>query len=105
MDFEEKLSVIYDEPTLPPDLSEKYHILSCLKYNDKKHIFLIAENSSENKFILKCAYGQFASLLKREMSILKEAEKVTACPKGRPEVHTIQPGKTIQKCCRSMQGN
>lgn len=80
MDFEEKLSVIYDEPTLPPELSEKYHILSCLKYNDKKHIFLIAENSSENKFILKCAYGQFASLLKKEMSILKEAEKVTACP-------------------------
>ena len=81
MDFEEKLSVIYDEPTLPPDLSEKYHILSCLKYNDKKHIFLIAENSSENKFILKCAYGQFASLLKKEMSILEEAVKVTACPK------------------------
>ena len=81
MDFEEKLSVIYDEPTLPPDLSGKYHILSCLKYNDKKHIFLIAENSSENKFILKCAYGQFASLLKKEMSILQEAEKVTACPK------------------------
>lgn len=81
MDFEEKLSVIYDEPTLPPDLSEKYHILSCLKYNDKKHIFLIAENSSENKFILKCAYGQFAPLLKKEMSILQEAEKVTACPK------------------------
>lgn len=81
MEFEKEFSKVYIQPLLPADLAERYHIISCLKHNDQKQIYLIADNNEENKYIMKCAYGSLASLLKKECSILKIAGSVISCPK------------------------
>ena len=70
MDFEQKLSEIYEQPELPEGLKQDYNMLSCLKYTDHKRIYLIEDKTAENKYILKCADGVYAPLLEKERLIL-----------------------------------
>lgn len=81
MDFEEEFKNVYVQPTLPSRLDERYNVLSCLRHTPHKQIYLIEDNVSGKKYILKCAYGSYASLLKNEYSVLKMAGTVIDCPK------------------------
>lgn len=81
MEFEKEFNSVYVQPTLPADLAERYRIVSCLKYTDQKQIYLIEDIAAENKYIMKCAYGSFASLLKKERSVLEMAGSVISCPR------------------------
>lgn len=81
MDFEQKLSEIYEQPELPEGLKQDYNMLSCLKYTDHKRIYLIEDKTAENKYILKCADGVYAPLLEKERLLLDTAGKVIGCPK------------------------
>lgn len=80
MDFDEKLNEIYVQPELPKQLSDKYQVLSCLKHS-KKRIYLIEDISSGEKYILKCADGTYAVLLKKEYSTLKRVSDEGCCPR------------------------
>lgn len=81
MDFEKEFMKSYVQPELSPDLAERYHVLSCLKYTDQKQIYLIQRNSTEDKYIMKCAYGSLAPLLEKERLVLETAQGVIRCPK------------------------
>ena len=81
MNFEERLNEIYTEPQLPAELSEKYIIISCLKYNDEKQVYLIKDKTDNNKYILKCAHNEYSALIYKEYELLKKAEKLINCPK------------------------
>lgn len=81
MEFENEFNSVYVQPTLPADLAERYRIVSCLKYTDQKQIYLIEDIAAENKYIMKYAYGSFASLLKKERSVLEMAGSVISCPR------------------------
>lgn len=81
MNFEEEFNNVYTQPTLPSDLAERYNMLSCLRHTLQKQIYLIEENSSGEKYILKCACGSYAPLLKKECSVLEMAGTVINCPK------------------------
>lgn len=103
MNFEQKLKEIYEQPKLPEGLNYNYNILSCLKYTDHKQIYLI-ENKVGNSYILKCADGVYAPLLKKERLLLETADKVIDCPKvvafseGADESWIVKeyiPGETI----------
>lgn len=80
MDFEEKLKEIYVQPSLPKELAEKFTMLSCLKYGESKQIYLIEENGSGNRCVLKCADGEYEPLLKKECLMLKKAGGAIHCP-------------------------
>lgn len=81
MEFEKEFNSVYVQPTLPADLAERYRIVSCLKYTDQKQVYLIEDIAAENKYTMKCAYGSFASLLKKERSVLETTGSVISCPR------------------------
>lgn len=81
MNFEEKLSKLYTEPELPAELSEKYEIKSCLKYNDEKQVYLLKDKEDNKEYILKCACNQYYSMIHKEYEMLQKASKLINCPK------------------------
>ncbi len=81
MNFEERLNEIYTEPELPDELSEKYAVKSCLKYNDEKQVYLIKGKEDNKEYILKCAHNKYTELIHKEYELLKKAAKTIDCPK------------------------
>lgn len=81
MDFENRLKEIYTEPELPSELSGKYEIMSCLKYNDEKQVYLIKDKNDNKKYILKCAHNQYSALIHKEYELLQKVANLIDCPK------------------------
>lgn len=81
MNFEERLNEIYTMPELPDELSEKYAIKSCLKYNDEKQVYLIKSKEDNKEYILKCAHNKYSELIHKEYEMLKKATNLINCPK------------------------
>ncbi|MBQ7834810.1 MAG: protein kinase [Ruminiclostridium sp.] len=67
--FNEKYSSSH---TLPDKITLKYNIVSCLKYTEERHVYLITEKETGRKLILKCGTGKSGELLLREYNIISE---------------------------------
>lgn len=81
MDFEKRFKEIYTNPELPSELSERYEVVSCLKYNDERQVYLINEKNDNNKYILKCANNKYSALIHKEYELLQKAANLIKCPK------------------------
>lgn len=72
-DITEIFSEEYKAPEfLHSKISEKYRILSCLKYTKERQVYLLERRKDKEKFILKCGNGRNGDLLKREYDIVGE---------------------------------
>lgn len=97
MTFEEKYKNTYVEEELPQQLTEKYRIVSCLKHNDNKQIYLIKDITSGTEYILKCANGVYLPQLRKEYKILGKAGEVIRCPKPVSYIEADDTGYLIKE--------
>lgn len=65
---------VYREDILPSKLSQNYHIVSCLKYTDTSKVYVLEQNTGQNRYILKCRTGNDADTLLKEYTILTSIE-------------------------------
>lgn len=73
--FEELYS---PEEVFPERILGKYEPVSCLKYSDRRRVYLFREKIGAAKVIVKCGEGENGELLKREYNILRSADAQTA---------------------------
>lgn len=97
MTFEEKYKATYVEEELPQQLSEKYRIVSCLKHNENKQIYLIKDITLGTEYILKCANGVYLPQLRKEYKILGKAGEVIRCPKPISYIEVNDTGYLIRE--------
>lgn len=57
---------------LPRRITDRYTVVSCLKYSDERRIYLLLDKTTLEKMILKCGSGENGCLLEHEYSILSE---------------------------------
>ncbi len=63
---------MYQSDGLPEKLRQGYNILSCLRFDVSRQVYLLEQKDTHNKFILKCENGKNAGVLKGEYKTLKE---------------------------------
>lgn len=59
------------ERQLPDDIRRSFAIISCVKHTPDKQVYVMADRSSGDRFLLKCASGEKAALLATEAEFLK----------------------------------
>ncbi len=73
--IKKELNAVYQEDSLPIELSGEYRIFSCLKYTTVKRVYLLKKIKDNTRYILKCHSGEYAALLQKEyetLTLLKE---------------------------------
>lgn len=78
------LEEMFQSEELPEQIRQDYKILSCLRFDASRQVYLLEQKDTENKFILKCEAGKNADILKGEYKTLKDinegfAPKVYMC--------------------------
>lgn len=68
------LEEMYQADALPTQLSNAYHMVSCLKYTDTKKVYIIEKNHTKERYILKCRTGTEAELLQTEYAVLTSVQ-------------------------------
>lgn len=68
------LEDMYQADSLPVQLSNEYHMVSCLKYTDTKKVYIIEKNHTKERYILKCRTGSEAELLQTEYTVLTSVQ-------------------------------
>lgn len=63
-----------DKNSIPYVVSKDYHVISCLKHTKEKQVYVVEENETGEKYILKCALKEGAKFLETEYKFLLEQE-------------------------------
>ena len=61
-----------DKNSIPHIVSKDYHPISCLKHTKEKQVYVVEENETGDKYILKCALNEGAKFLEIEYKFLSE---------------------------------
>lgn len=61
-----------DKNSIPHVVSKDYHPISCLKHTKEKQVYVVEENETGDKYILKCAQNEGAKFLETEYKFLSE---------------------------------
>lgn len=80
MNFEKILDEVYIQEKLPDFLASEYNLISCLKNGVNKSVYLVEDNKTNKKCILKCSEADYTALLRREYSILEKLKDVIKVP-------------------------